>query len=146
MRARVEKVDALGWNKLYGVIFDGCTFCNSFTSFKTLIYLSLFIEGYFWYFFGMTACFLYLPLCLCYKFVDNVTLTLVILSKLIILRDGITRFSVYIYIWYILIIFKSVWMAILLLIPFLQRGFFFVALKQVQQMILTIAPSVSLLS
>ena len=68
-----------------------------------------------------TDCYASPPLCLCYKFVYGVTLNSVISIELVILRSGITRLSVYIYMWYIIVIYNYVKTTILFLINFIKR-------------------------
>ena len=43
-------------NLMYSIILYKCTLCNLITSAKTIACLSIYIEGYFWYFVTMTAC------------------------------------------------------------------------------------------
>ena len=48
---------------------------------KKIAYLSIVVKGYFWYFFGMTACIMSVPRLVTYLKNNDVTLTPVILSE-----------------------------------------------------------------
>ena len=107
---------------LYGVIFNICKLWDLYTSPYKIACLCIVVEGYLWHYVGMVVYYLSPFLCLCYKFVCDVTLNSAILSDLIILWADLTPFSIYIYIWFIIVIYKSVQMAILTLLNFLHIG------------------------
>ena len=60
-----------------------------------------------------------------YKFVCDVIFTSGVFIEIIVLWSDLTRFPVYIYMWYIFLVCKSVQMTILIIIPFLQRDIIF---------------------